>query len=80
MTQHLTFPDSPRLNAPWRDQLFNTRAAKQGGILRRNKHSINREIGVALLVAEVRARGFRLYEVGDDYVIVCHRRPIRQLC
>ncbi len=80
MTQHLMFPNSPKLNAPWRDQLFNTRAAKQGGILRRNKHSINREIGVSLLVAEVRARGFRLYEVGDDYVIVCHRRPIRQLC
>jgi hypothetical protein len=66
MTQHLMFPNSPKLNAPWRDQLFNTRAAKQGGILRRNKHSINREIGVSLLVAEVRARGFRLYEVGGS--------------
>lgn len=80
MTESSIFPDSRRLNAPWRDQLFNTRAAKHGGILRRNKHSIQREIGVSLLVVEVRARGFRLYEVGDDYVIVCNRRPIRQLC
>lgn len=80
MTDGSILCDSPRLNAPWRDQLFNSRAAKQGGILRRNKHSIRREIGTSLLVAEVRARGFRLYEVGDEYVIVCHQRPIRQLC
>lgn len=80
MTRYPAYPDLPKLNAPWRDQLFNTRAAKHGGILRRNKHSIQREIGLPLLIAEVRARGFRLYEVGDDYVIVCNTLPIRQLC
>ncbi|MFP7569196.1 hypothetical protein [Marivita sp. S2033] len=73
-------PAVPKFNASWRDQLFNTRAAKHSGILRRNKHAVRREIGVAALAAEVRARGFWLYEVGDDYVIVCHQTPIRQLC
>ena len=72
--------DSPTAyNPAWRDQLFGAYAVSRRGVVRRKKGAVHREIGLALLRAEVNARGFQLYDVGTDYLIVCRAQPITRI-
>lgn len=66
-------------NPAWRDQLFSADAVRRKGVVRRKKGAVHREIGLSLLRAEVQARGFQLYDVGTDYLIVCHSQPINRI-
>lgn len=77
----MTHPfDSPTAyNPAWKDQLFSADALRRKGVVRRKKGAIHREVGLKLLRAEVEARGFQLYDVGTDYLIVCHSRPITRI-
>ena len=74
-----------RINAPttfnpyWRAKLFSAHAVQRQGVVRRKKSAVHHEIGLDLLKAEVRARGFQLYDVGTDYMIVCHSQPISRI-
>jgi methanogenic corrinoid protein MtbC1 len=52
---------------------------RRKGVVRRKKGAIHREVGITLLRAEVEARGFQLFDVGTDYLIVCHSQPITRL-
>lgn len=60
-------------------QLFGADAVRRKGVVRRKKGAVHREIGLDLLKAEVRARGFQLYDVGTDYLIVCHSQPVSRI-
>lgn len=73
------FDKPAAFNPFWREQLFSADAVRRKGVVRRKKGSVHREIGLDLLKAEVRARGFQLYDVGTDYMIVCHSQPIRRI-
>lgn len=66
-------------NPHWRTQLFSADAVRRKGVVRRKKGAVHREIGLDLLKAEVRAREFQLYDVGTDYLIVCHTQPISRI-
>ncbi|MFP7674800.1 hypothetical protein ACG74X_15735 [Marivita sp. S0852] len=76
--QH-SFNAPTAFNPHWRAQLFSADAVRRKGVVRRKKGAVHREIGLDLLKAEVRARGFQLYDVGTDYMIVCHSQPILRL-
>lgn len=69
--------DAPTaFNPHWRAQLFSADAVRRKGVVRRKKGAVHREIGLDLLKAEIHARRFQLYDVGTDYLIVCHAHPI----
>ncbi|MCK0151618.1 hypothetical protein MWU54_16370 [Marivita sp. S6314] len=72
--------DAPTaFNPHGRAQLFSADAVRRKGVVRRKKGAVHREIGLDLLKAEIRARGFQLYDVGTDYLIVCHAQSISRI-
>lgn len=79
MLMHTPFESPTAFNPAWRDRLFSADAVRRKGVVRRKKSAIHREVGLSLLRAEVEARGFQLFDVGTDYLIVCHSQPITQL-
>lgn len=79
MLMHTPFESPTAFNPAWRDQLFSADAVRRKGVVRRKKSAIHREVGLSLLRAEVEARGVQLFDVGTDYLIVCHSQPITQL-
>ncbi len=68
------------INHGFTRKMFGAKAAQTGGIVRRSKRDVHREIGLPHLMAEVERRGFHLIESGDQYVIICHPGHIRILC
>lgn len=76
---HTPFESPTAYNPAWRDQLFSADAVRRKGVVRRKKGAIHREVGMILLRTEVEARGFQLFDVGTDYLIVCHSQPITRL-
>lgn len=72
----MTRPTSPE---PWIAQIFSTRAARKGAVVRRSRAWVEREVGRARFEAEVKSRGYHLIETADQLVVVCHDGPIRIL-
>ena len=64
---------------PWLAQLFSTKAARKGAVVRRSLAWVDREIGRDRFVYEVRRRGSHLVETADQFLVVCHNGPIRIL-
>lgn len=67
-------PHDPQL---WIDQLFSAKAVQSGGVVRRNKTWVAREIGRARFEDEVRQRGFHLIETTQQLVVICNQGQIR---
>ena len=60
-------------------QVFSARAAVEGGIVRRRIRDVDRLVGKARFLAEVRRRGFRVARNAGQYVIFCNREPVELL-
>nr|WP_149586994.1 N-(5'-phosphoribosyl)anthranilate isomerase [Tabrizicola flagellatus] len=71
---------SPAATLPWLDHVFSAKAAATGGVVRRSIRDVEREVGRARFVAEVRRRGFHLVECGGQYIVICNQGQIRILC
>ena len=56
----------------WIDEIFSAKAVARGGVIRRDRRWIDREVGRELFMTEVRSRGFHLIESGDQRVVICH--------
>ena len=65
------------LNETWLRQIFQSKAAIDGGVVRRKVHDVNRIIGRDKFEAEIRRRGFRAVENAGQYVIFCNRGGVR---
>jgi len=63
----------------WMQQIFDSKAARQGGVVRRNLRDIDREVGREWLLAEVHRRGFHAVENAGQIVIFCNNAPVRIL-
>ncbi len=63
----------------WLNQMFAAKAAQRGGVVRRSFSWVDREVGRDMFLSAVRARGYRVIETADQYVVVCHNGPIRIL-
>ena len=61
----------------WIAQIFAAKSVANGGVVRRNRHWIEAEIGRDRFVAEVRSRGFHLLETADQLIVVCHRGSVQ---
>ncbi len=70
---------SPLSPEVWLDDLFSSKAARQGGVIRRKARDVERYAGRTLFLAEVARRGFQVAENGGQYVIFCNQAPVRWL-
>lgn len=73
-------PPISRARQMWLDQLFSSRAALTGGVVRRKARDVDRMVGQVRLEQEVRSRGFHMVRIGDQYVILCNRGALTLIC
>ncbi len=64
----------------WIEQIFNARAARTGGVVRRSVSWIEREIGRARFENAVLERGFHMIECGGQLVVICNGGSVKVIC
>jgi len=64
----------------WLQQIFDTRAARIGGVVRRKVRDVERIVGRDAFVAEVSRRGFHVVENSGQFVIFCNNAPVHIIC
>ncbi|NKX46374.1 N-(5'-phosphoribosyl)anthranilate isomerase [Roseicyclus persicicus] len=73
-------PYPPSLDAEaWLLHLFSSRAAREGGVVRRKTRDVERIVGWPRFRAELRRRGYRAFLNGGQVVVFCNAAPIRPL-
>lgn len=60
-------------------ELFSSRAAAQGAVIRRNARDIERFVGRDAFLEDMRRRGFAVVENAGQFVVFCNREPLRRL-
>lgn len=60
-------------------ELFSSRAAATGAVIRRSARDVDRFVGREAFLQEMRRRGFAVVENAGQLVIFCNREPIRRL-
>lgn len=63
----------------WMQQIYDSREAARGGVVKRQIRDVERFVGRDAFVADVARRGFQAVENGRHYVIFCNAQPIRRL-
>ena len=61
----------------WLDQIFEAKAAQDGGVVRRSVEDVRKYASVAALRRRVRDEEFHLIRTGNQYVILCHKGDLR---
>ena len=68
----------PHLSAQaYLSDVFGSKAARDGKIIRRSLRDIERYVGRAAFVTELHRRGYRANENAGQMVIFCNREPVR---
>ena len=70
MPSHMT----PRI---WLRHLYSSKAAQDGGVVRRKVADVERIVGLLAFEQDVRRRGFRAVQNGKTYVVFCNHEYIR---
>lgn len=60
-------------------ELFASKAARDGAVIRRQVRDVERYVGRAAFLTEIRRRGFTVVENAGQFVIFCNREPLRRL-
>lgn len=60
----------------WMIHLFSSKAACQGGVVRRNLRDVERIVGWDLFCRELCRRGYRAVVNGGQVVIFCNQAPV----
>jgi len=69
---------SPHLTPEkWLFQLFSSKAACDGGVIRRQARDVERLVGRQRFEAELARRGFHAVENAGQIVIFCNQQPVR---
>lgn len=63
----------------WIEQIFSAKAAQNGGVVRRAIPWVDREVGRARFVDEVRKRNFHLLRTQDQFIVVCNSGRVDML-
>jgi len=61
----------------WLLTMFSAKAAREGGVVRRQVRDVERIVGREPFEREIRRRGFHAVENAGQYVIFCNRAPVR---
>ena len=60
----------------WIAEVFSAKAVANGGVIRRSRAWVDREVGRERFIAEVQGRGFHLLETGHQLIVVCHKGAV----
>ena len=60
--------------------VFNDRVVRDGGIVRRSMAEVDRAVGRAAFLHEVRRRGWHAIENAGWITVFCNTEPFRVLC
>lgn len=71
--------DPPPAANVWLCQLFDAKAARTGGVVRRRLRDVETIVGLAKFRDEVDRRGFTAITDGAQVVIFCHAGGVRRL-
>ncbi|PVA09414.1 N-(5'-phosphoribosyl)anthranilate isomerase [Pelagivirga sediminicola] len=63
----------------WLEQMFAAKAARTGGVVRRSRLWVDREVGRDRFIRAVRLRGFHLIRTADQFIVVCHDGPVEMM-
>jgi hypothetical protein len=61
-------------------RIFQSRQARNGGLVRRNIGWVNLFASMEQLETEVRRRGFHMFVVGDQALILCNSGGLTLVC
>ena len=61
----------------WIAHLFSSKAASEGGVVRRKMRDIERYAGLDFFLEELERRGFTAIENAGQLVVFCNQEPIR---
>jgi hypothetical protein len=61
-------------------ELFGSKAARHGEVIRRKVRDVERYIGRDVFLAEAGRRGFPVVENAGQFVIFCNNEAIRRVC
>ncbi|MEL6807973.1 MAG: N-(5'-phosphoribosyl)anthranilate isomerase [Pseudomonadota bacterium] len=59
--------------------MFSSKSAREGAVIRRKSRDIDRLIGRDVFVRELQRRGYRAVENAGQIVIFCNSEPVRVL-
>ena len=59
--------------------MFTSRVAAEGGVVRRRRRDIERYVGQDRFLAELQRRGYRAIENAGHVIVFCNQDPIRTL-
>ncbi|SFS56296.1 hypothetical protein SAMN04488040_0967 [Sulfitobacter marinus] len=68
---------SPLSPNQWVLDLFSSKSARSGGVIRRKMRDIERYVGKAEFEQELMRRGFHAVENAGQLVIFCNQEPVR---
>lgn len=63
----------------WLRQIFDSKAARSGQVVRRKTHDVESKIGWHHFICELERRGFHAVENCGQVVIFCNNAPVRVL-
>jgi len=63
----------------WMRDVFSSRDARRGGVIRRQVRDVERIVGRDVFLAEVERRGWQALENGRHFIVCCNAEPIRRV-
>ena len=75
----LTSGPSPLSPKAWMQDLFASKAAQRGQVIRRKKRDIERIVGLDVFANEVARRGYLAVENAGQVIVFCNREPVKRL-
>ena len=63
----------------WIEQVFSTKLAKSGGIVRRSISSVVKSASVDEFLQEAKRRGFHVIMNGSHFVVICNNNPVSHI-
>ena len=64
----------------WMRNIFDAKAARSGGSVRRSVKDVETIVGRAAFECELRRRGFHAVENAGQFIIFCNNEPLQVLC
>lgn len=61
----------------WITHVFSSKAAREGGVVRRKIRDIERYVGLEIFLGELERRGYKAVENAGQLVIFCNQEPVR---
>jgi len=72
---------SPYLSSQqWLLQFFSSKAACEGGVIRRQMSDIERLVGLERFRDELHRRGFHAVENAGQIIVFCNQQPVQMIC